>query len=220
MANMSVHLMIPLVLLLLLSKRTRLILLALPFALLPDLDFFYLHRALLHNIFIPVLFLLVFLSVPISERLSSGRLQSLIKKAGRSLGCALSQAKRLFTEKVRYVALFISFYIATHIFFDYFDDGDVLFYPLDKTLYYMRVDLGIEFKQEQIVRVTETGQTIITNITTTTPVTTVAPSTYEYSLVKFREYVQFSNSVEFAVFLLCLAIVVIVLYRRKHGKGI
>jgi hypothetical protein len=207
--------MIPLVLLLLLSKRTRLILLALPFAILPDLDYFYLHRALLHNVFIPVFFLLVSLSIPIGEHLYLR-----IKKAGSHLKKIASHAKRLFTEKVRYAALFISFYITTHIFFDYFDDGDVLFYPFDRTLYYTRVDLGIEFKQEQIVRVTETGQMIITNITTTTPVTTVAPSTYEYSLVKFREYVQFSNSVEFAVFLLCLAILVIVLYRRKHGKSI
>jgi len=205
---------------LLLSKRTRLILLALPFAILPDLDYFYLHRALLHNIFIPTIFLLVFLSYTIEERLSPSRLNSFIEKAGPNLKSVASRAERLLMEKIRYFALFASFYITTHIFFDYFDDGDVLFYPFDRTLYYTRVDLGIEFKQEQIVRVTETGQTIITNITTTTPVTTVAPSTYEYSLVKFREYVQFSNSVEFAVFLLCLAILVIVLYRRKHGKSI
>lgn len=61
MANWAIHLIVPLLALLIVSRREdmKYILLLLPLALVPDLDtFITLHRALLHNIFIPLILLL------------------------------------------------------------------------------------------------------------------------------------------------------------------
>jgi membrane-bound metal-dependent hydrolase YbcI (DUF457 family) len=180
MANLSMHLIIPLLLLLLLSERRRLIFFTLPFAILPDLDHFYLHRALLHNIFIPIFLLTLYFFLP---------------------------------GKRKYILLFISFYLISHIFLDYFDDGIVLFFPLSSSLYYTTVDLGVELTTEKVITITETGERIVKNVTITKPVTEIMPKTFEYSMVKFREYLQFSSSVEFAIFTFCLVVVAIKLRR-------
>lgn len=58
MPNWAIHLIVPLLVLLLLSKKDhyKYILVLLPFSVLPDADvMFYGHRALLHNIFIPII---------------------------------------------------------------------------------------------------------------------------------------------------------------------
>jgi hypothetical protein len=61
MANWVIHLIVPLLALLIVSRREdmKYILLLLPLALVPDLDTLVtLHRALLHNIFIPIILVL------------------------------------------------------------------------------------------------------------------------------------------------------------------
>ncbi len=61
MPNWAIHLIVPLLALLIVVRREdhRYILLLLPLAVIPDLDtFLALHRALLHNIFIPLILLL------------------------------------------------------------------------------------------------------------------------------------------------------------------
>jgi len=61
MANWAIHLIVPLLALLIVSRREdmKYILLLLPLALVPDLDtFFTMHRVLLHNIFLPLILLL------------------------------------------------------------------------------------------------------------------------------------------------------------------
>ncbi len=56
MADLIIHLLIPLLLLLLVCDKDRRIYvyILLPIALLPDVDLLYEHRALLHNLFIPL----------------------------------------------------------------------------------------------------------------------------------------------------------------------
>lgn len=61
MANWAIHIIVPLLALLIVSRREdmKYILLLLPLAVVPDIDtFVILHRALLHNIFIPLILLL------------------------------------------------------------------------------------------------------------------------------------------------------------------
>lgn len=61
MSNWPIHLIVPLLALLIVSKKEhyKYIVLLLPLAVIPDLDTFVTqHRALLHNMFIPVLLLL------------------------------------------------------------------------------------------------------------------------------------------------------------------
>lgn len=62
MPNWAIHLIVPLLALLIVSRREdwKYILLLLPLAVVPDLDTFLTqHRALLHNMFIPVMFLIL-----------------------------------------------------------------------------------------------------------------------------------------------------------------
>ncbi len=62
MPNWAIHLIVPLLALLIVSRKEdwKYILLLLPLAVVPDLDTFLTqHRALLHNMFIPVVFLIL-----------------------------------------------------------------------------------------------------------------------------------------------------------------
>ena len=61
MPNWAIHLIVPLLALLIVSRKEdwKYVLLLLPLAVVPDIDTFAAqHRAILHNIFIPVIFLL------------------------------------------------------------------------------------------------------------------------------------------------------------------
>lgn len=66
MPNWAIHLIVPLLAMLIVGKKEdyKFILLLLPLAILPDLDTFATqHRALLHNIFIPMILLFMALAV-------------------------------------------------------------------------------------------------------------------------------------------------------------
>jgi len=55
MADPFMHLFVPAAILFSLNFNKRKVLYLLPFALFPDIDFLFFHRALLHNIFIPLI---------------------------------------------------------------------------------------------------------------------------------------------------------------------
>lgn len=196
MANESIHLIIPLMLLLLLSRRTKTIFILLPFAVLPDLDYFFYHRALLHNVFLPLIPALLIL-------LSKTKLGNF-----RFLG---------WVRDHQHALLIICFYLSSHIFLDYFDEGIVFFFPISNALYFTRIDLGAEVVHEQRIIVNETGKWVI-NVTRTRPLVEMGSGAYDYSRVMFRERLLFSSSVEFAVFSMCLAIICAELLRRKFKK--
>lgn len=62
MPNWAIHLLVPLLALLILCRKEdqKYIILLLPFAVLSDIDTFVTeHRALLHNIFIPIVIILI-----------------------------------------------------------------------------------------------------------------------------------------------------------------
>ena len=66
MPNWAIHLLVPLLALLIVVRKEdhKYILLLLPFAVFPDIDTFATeHRALLHNVFIPIVLLLIGLSL-------------------------------------------------------------------------------------------------------------------------------------------------------------
>jgi len=66
MPNWAIHLLVPLLALLILGRKEdhKYILLLLPFAVFPDIDTFVTeHRALLHNIFIPLVLVLIGISL-------------------------------------------------------------------------------------------------------------------------------------------------------------
>ena len=66
MPNWAIHLLVPLLVLLIVGRKEdyKYILLLLPFAVLPDIDTFATeHRALLHNIFIPLALVLIGISL-------------------------------------------------------------------------------------------------------------------------------------------------------------
>ena len=66
MPNWAIHLLVPLLVLLIVGRKEdyKYILLLLPFAVLPDIDTFATeHRALLHNVFIPLVLVLLGISL-------------------------------------------------------------------------------------------------------------------------------------------------------------
>lgn len=61
MANASMHIILPMLMLLIFYDDIRSILMLLPVSVFPDLDYFLVHRGTLHNIFIPVCLLMIYL---------------------------------------------------------------------------------------------------------------------------------------------------------------
>ncbi|MBI4363092.1 MAG: hypothetical protein HY558_07960, partial [Euryarchaeota archaeon] len=199
MANTAVHLAVPLLLVLLWGTGRRRALLLLPLSVLPDLDWFLYHRAALHNLWWPLGLTLLVLApwwVPWLEgRLPERARHRMERAAGRMVE---------FGKTHREALLVAAFYLASHVFLDYFDDGVVPFWPVERTFFYIRSDLRVEFLVQQIVTITPTGERILTNITTPVPVAEVKSLTFEFTEVTYRAYSRFTSSPEFAVLLLAI----------------
>ncbi len=168
MANASMHIIIPMLMLLIFYDDIRSILMLLPVSVFPDLDYFLVHRGTLHNIFIPLCLLILYL-----------------KTRSQKIAIALA-------------------YLSSHLFLDIFDRGIIPFYPFSIRNVMIDAELGMEIVKDPV-----TEKIIATNV-----VSTVAPGTVGY-LLPLKSYVQFSNSIEFGVFVLGVSVLIYKLYSKK-----
>ena len=174
MANASMHMIIPMLILLIFYDDIRSILMLLPVSVLPDIDYFFVHRGTLHNIFIPLCLLILYLK-------------------NRSQRIALALV-----------------YLGSHLFMDIFDVGIIPFYPFSIRNFMIDAEIGLE-----IVKTTTidpiTGAEVTK--TTATMIHEIVPATVDY-LLPLKEYVQFSNSIEFGVFVLGISVLIYKLYNK------
>ena len=168
MANASLHIIVPMLMLLIFYDDIRSTLMLLPASLFPDLDYFLVHRGTLHNIFIPLCILMLYL-----------------KTRSQKIAIALV-------------------YLSSHLFLDIFNMGIIPFYPFSIRNIMIDAELGLEIVKDPV-----TEKIIATNV-----VSTVAPSTMDY-ILPLKSYVQFSNSVEFGVFMLGISVLIYKLYNKK-----
>ena len=167
MANASIHIIVPMLMLLIFYDDIRSILILLPVSLLPDLDYFFVHRGTLHNIFIPLCLLMFYLK----------------------------------TKSQKIALAFV--YLSSHLFLDIFDMGIIPFYPFSIRNFMIDAELGMEIVKDPV-----TEKIIATNV-----VSTVVPSTVNY-LLPLKSYLQFSNSIEFGVFMLGITVLIYKLYSK------
>lgn len=116
MPNTALHIAVPLLILLLFTRDRRLVLAVLPMAFIPDLDWFFYHRATLHNLWLPLGF-----------------------------GLAAALAPRLGRPSWRPYLAAIGLFFAAEVTMDYFDDGVVLLFPFDSTLHWGTVQAKVAF---------------------------------------------------------------------------
>ncbi|GEM_PF-2948695 len=180
MANASMHIIIPMLMLLIFYDDLRSILMLLPVSLFPDLDYFLVHRGTLHNIFIPLCLLMFYLK-----------------------------------NKSQKIAIAVV-YLSSHLFLDVFDGGVIPFYPFSVRNFMIDAELGLE-----IVKTTTidpiTGAEVTE--TTATAIHEIVPATLDY-LLPLKEYVQFSNSVEFGVFILGMAVLIYKFYSKRYVENV
>lgn len=168
MANASMHIIVPMLMLLIFYDDIRPTLMLLPASLFPDLDYFLVHRGTLHNIFIPLCLLMFYL-----------------KTRSQKIAIALV-------------------YLSSHLFLDIFDMGIIPLYPFSIRNVMINAELGMEIVKDPV-----TEKIIATNV-----VSTIAPGTVDY-LLPIKNYVQFSNSVEFGIFILGISVLIYKLYSKK-----
>ncbi|MFC1786929.1 hypothetical protein ACFLY8_02720 [Halobacteriota archaeon] len=168
MANASMHIIVPMLMLFIFYDDIRSTLMLLPASLFPDLDYFLVHRGTLHNIFIPLCLLMLYLK---------------------------SRSQKITIALV---------YLSSHLFLDIFNMGIIPFYPFSIRNVMINAELGLEIVKDPV-----TEKIIATNV-----VSTVAPSTMDY-ILPLKSYVQFSNSVEFGVFMLGISVLIYKLYNKK-----
>ena len=171
MANASMHIIVPMLILLIFYDDIRSILMLLPISLFPYLDYFLVHRGTLHNIFIPICLVMFYL-----------------KTKSQKIAIALV-------------------YLSSHLFLDVFDMGIIPFYPFSIRNVMIDAELGLEVVKDPV-----TKKIIATNV-----VSTVAPGTVDY-LLPLKSYVQFSNSIEFGVFMLGISVLIYKLYNKKMRR--
>ena len=168
MANASMHIIVPMLMLFIFYDDIRSTLMLLPASLFPDLDYFLVHRGTLHNIFIPLCLLMLYLK---------------------------SRSQKITIALV---------YLSSHLFLDIFNMGIIPFYPISIRNIMINAELGLEIVKDPV-----TEKIIAANV-----VSTVAPSTMDY-ILPLKSYVQFSNSVEFGVFMLGISVLIYKLYNKK-----
>jgi len=114
MSSLFNHAFIPLVLLLVFSKKFKIsptnIFPLVIFGILPDADIFLEHRALLHNLFVVLIPFLLF----------------------------------LFLKGRREIMGIICFYLASHIILDIFNGGVYIFYPLYEKLFFVQAEIAFQ----------------------------------------------------------------------------
>ncbi len=71
MANASMHIIVPMLMLLIFYDDVRSILMLLPVSLFPDLDYFLVHRGTLHNVFIPMCLVMSYLKTKSQKKSQS-----------------------------------------------------------------------------------------------------------------------------------------------------
>lgn len=162
------HIIVPMLMLFIFYDDIRSTLMLLPASLFPDLDYFLVHRGTLHNIFIPLCLLMLYLK---------------------------SRSQKITIALV---------YLSSHLFLDIFNMGIIPFYPISIRNIMINAELGLEIVKDPV-----TEKIIAANV-----VSTVAPSTMDY-ILPLKSYVQFSNSVEFGVFMLGISVLIYKLYNKK-----
>lgn len=173
MANASMHIITPMLMLLIFYDDIRSVLMLLPVSLFPDLDYFLVHRGTSHNIFIPLCLLMFYL-----------------KTKSQKIAIAL-------------------IYLSSHLFLDVFDMGVIPFYPFSVRNFMIDAELGLEIVKDPV-----TEKIIATNV-----ISTVSPSTVGY-LLPLKSYVQFSNSIEFGVFILGIAVLIYKFYSKRYVENV
>jgi hypothetical protein len=98
-------------------------------------------------------------------------------------------------------------YLSSHLFLDVFDMGIIPFYPFSIRNVMIDAELGLEIVKDPV-----TKKIIATNV-----VSTVSPGTVDY-LLPLKSYVQFSNSIEFGVFMLGVSVLIYKLYNKKMRR--
>ncbi len=180
MANASMHIITPMLMLLIFYDDIRSVLMLLPVSLFPDLDYFLVHRGTSHNIFIPLCLLMFYL-----------------KTKSQKIAIAL-------------------IYLSSHLFLDVFDMGVIPFYPFSVRNFMIDAEFGLE-----IVKTTTIDPITGVEVTETTATTIheIVPATVDYVL-PLKEYIQFSNSIEFGIFMLGIAVLIYKFYRKRYVENV
>lgn len=148
MSSLFNHAFIPIVILLIFSSKLKInpknILILGFFAILPDIDIYFNHRASFHNIFILIIPILIFIFI-------RNKIENKIEISG-----------------------IISFYLISHIILDIFNGGVFLLYPFYNDVLFVRTDIRFDDNifnygiNDKIVNIPKIGESIISSENTGT----------------------------------------------------